>query len=112
MHYKVILTELFEKEFKRLNKKYRSLRQDLRTLIENLELDPFQGEALGDSCYKIRLAITSKNSGKSGGARVITYISVFQGVAFLLSIYDKSEKESISKKDIKSRLSNIFPKKS
>lgn len=32
------------------------------------------GIPLGKNCYKIRLKISSKNSGKSGGARIITHV--------------------------------------
>lgn len=34
------------------------------------------GTPLKNNCYKIRLAIASKHKGKSGGARVITYLHV------------------------------------
>ena len=56
-------------------------------------------------CYKIRLAIASKNTGKSGGARVITYVYIEGEVIFLLSVYDKSEQQNISPKQLKLLLS-------
>lgn len=62
------------------------------------------GTPLGNECYKIRLAIRSKGQGKSGGARVITHVWVSETTVFLLSIYDKSEAETISDKDLKERL--------
>ena len=50
---------------------------------------------LGDGIHKVRVAISSKNKGKSGGARIITDItailSLEKGVITLLYIYDKSE---------------------
>jgi hypothetical protein len=61
---------------------------------------PSQGTPLGQDCYKIRLAIKSKKKGKSGGARVITLVKIVQETVFLLSIYDKSEKDDISEKDL------------
>ena len=72
MSYSIFLSSKFEKEAKRLSKKYPSLQLDLLLLTENLEENPTQGDALGKSCYKIRLKVTSKGKGKSGGARVIT----------------------------------------
>jgi hypothetical protein len=42
----------------------------------------------------------SKGKGKSGGGRVITYIQVTHSSVFLLSIFDKSEKENIPDKEL------------
>nr|WP_235904297.1 type II toxin-antitoxin system RelE/ParE family toxin [Arcticibacter tournemirensis] len=56
---------------------------------------------MGDNCFKIRIAIASKGKGKSGGARVITHVLIKEETVFLLSIYDKAEREAISDKDIK-----------
>jgi hypothetical protein len=62
---------------------------------------------LANNCYKIRLAIKSKGKGKSGGARVITQIQVVENNVFLLALYDKSEQENISDKEIEYLLSFI-----
>lgn len=85
----------FDRELKRLRKKYPSIGQDLKVLVSDLETNPTQGDALGKDCYKIRMAISSKNKGKSGGARVITCVKVIDDVITLLSIYDKSEQSDI-----------------
>jgi hypothetical protein len=56
---------------------------------------------------KVRMAITSKGRGKSGGARIITYtIYIFEenGSVYLLEIYDKSEYDSVNLDDIKAIL--------
>jgi hypothetical protein len=90
----------FEREAKNLIKKYRSLSREIAQLIIDLEQNPIQGTSLGRDCYKIRLAIVSKNAGKSGGARVITCVKIKNGTAFLVSIYDKSEQEDISGKEL------------
>ncbi|KIC89071.1 type II toxin-antitoxin system RelE/ParE family toxin, partial [Flavihumibacter sp. ZG627] len=101
MSYNVQVTAFFERELKALAKKHRSLKNDLAVLIEQLELEPTTGTDLGNSCYKIRLAITSKGKGKSGGARVITHVKISGSTVYLLSIYDKSELENISDNTIK-----------
>lgn len=62
---------------------------------------------MANSCYKIRVAIKSKGKGKSGGARVITHVQVVENNVFLLAIYDKSEQEDISDKEIGYLLSFI-----
>ncbi len=59
-----------------------------------------QGQPLGKDSYKIRMAITSKGKGKSGGSRLISCVKFVQGSVFLLSIYDKGEKESVSDKEL------------
>jgi len=76
-------------------------------LFESLEVNPIQGKSLGRNCYKIRMTIQSKAKGKSGGARVITNIVVSDEAVFLLSIYDKSEKENLSIKELKELLKSI-----
>ena len=55
---------------------------------------------MGNNCYKIRIAISSKGKGKSGGARVITHLQIIETKIYLLSIYDKSEQSDISDKDL------------
>ncbi|MBS1604438.1 MAG: hypothetical protein JST42_17365 [Bacteroidetes bacterium] len=52
------------------------------------------------------MAISSKGKGKSGGASVITHVQITKENTFLLSIYDKSEAESISDEDLLERLKN------
>jgi mRNA-degrading endonuclease RelE of RelBE toxin-antitoxin system len=99
--YKVLPARSFERDAKILLKKYRSLRNELAKLGEELAKNPTLGTPLGQDCYKIRLAISSKGKGKSGGARVITYIIAVKEEVILLAIYDKAEQENISDKDIK-----------
>jgi len=94
----------FDKELKKLAKKYPSIKQDLMELVKEITEDPFLGEPLGKDCYKIRMAIASKNKGKSGGSRVITCVKVVNETVFLLSIYDKSDKENIEDNKLKSLL--------
>jgi mRNA-degrading endonuclease RelE of RelBE toxin-antitoxin system len=102
--YNIVLTKEFDKEIKRLSKKHPSLRKDFASLLSSLENDPIQGVPLGNECFKIRLSIKSKSSGKSGGARVITCVKIVMNTVILLSIYDKSEKANIPDKEIKERL--------
>ena len=65
------------------------------------------GTPLGHDCFKIRMAISAKGKGKSGGARVITHVQVTKEDIFLLSIYDKSEAENIADKELLARLKNL-----
>jgi len=110
MSYEIILTELFKKEAKKLAKKYPGLKDDLKNLEKELKHDPFQGDSLGRSCYKVRMQITGKHSGKSGGGRVITYVKVIDKIIYLLSIYDKSYKEDLEEKELDKLLKNLLGK--
>ena len=100
MSFEVLYTDNFEHRLKKLAKKYRSVKNDLEKLITALEEYPKQGTPIGKDCYKIRLTVTSKGKGKSGGARVITHLQVAGNLVYLLSIYDKSEQENISDKEL------------
>ncbi|MHC5354835.1 type II toxin-antitoxin system RelE/ParE family toxin [Myroides sp. LJL115] len=83
------------------------VKNDLSTLFQELGENPALGTTLGNNCYKIRLAIKAKGKGKSGGARVITYIFIDKETLYLLSLYDKGEQNSISDKEIKALLKLI-----
>ncbi len=107
MSYEIIATPRFRRDIKKLVKKYASLKKEFSELIEDLQRDPKQGSALGDNCFKIRIAIAAKGKGKSGGARVITHVLIKEETVFLLTIYDKAEKESISDREIKALLDFI-----
>lgn len=107
MNYKVIPTTIFEKELKKLAKKYPSIKEDIFLLVEQLKVNPTKGISLVNNCYKIRLAIKSKGKGKSAGGRVITHVRVLNESVHLLSIYDKSAKANISVADINNRIKDI-----
>lgn len=100
MSYEVDTTVHFEKQARKLAKKYRSLKAELATLIAQLEDKPTQGVHLGNGIYEIRLAIASKGKGKSGGVRIIACVKVIQEKVYLVSIYDKSQLENLSKEQI------------
>lgn len=107
MSYKVLPTSKFSKEIKRLIKKYPSLKSEFADLISLLSENPTTGTSFGENCYKIRIAIASKNKGKSGGARVITFLLLKDKSVFLLTIYDKAEKESVTDKELKVMIKEI-----
>lgn len=100
MSFNIYTTDFFDKELKKLSKKYPSVKNDYKALVDSLKEEPKQGQPLGKDCYKIRMSITSKDKGKSGGSRVITCVKIIVDSVFLLSIYDKGDKESISDKEL------------
>ncbi|MFV0530554.1 MAG: type II toxin-antitoxin system RelE/ParE family toxin [Flavobacteriales bacterium] len=101
MSYSIELSANFKKEAKRLTKKYPSLKTELAKLFAELEENPTTGTPLGNDIYKIRLAIASKNKGKSGGARVLSFVKVTQTTVLLFSIYSKGEVDNLTDKQIK-----------
>ncbi len=107
MSYNIIAVPSFRKELKKLAKKYNSLKQEITSLFNNLERNPTIGTPIGKNCYKIRIAIASKGKGKSGGARIITNFVITDSTIYLLAIYDKSEKDNISDKELLELLNDV-----
>ncbi len=107
MSYSVIPIEKFKKEAKRLVKKYPSLKKELSALSALLTSDPAAGTSLGNNAYKIRISIKSKKAGKSGGARVITYLVTENKEIYLLTIYDKAELDTIDDKTLRRIITNV-----
>ena len=107
MSFEIIPTENFQKRAKKLLKKYLSLKSELLHLTNLLAENPYLGTPLGDNAYKIRMAVKSKNVGKSGGLRVITYLVLQKERIYLADIYDKSEQSTISNKELSKLIESI-----
>ncbi len=118
MNCKIIAIDDFKRDAKKLLKKYVSLKDELAQLQAQLLENPRMGTLIHENTYKIRLSVKSKGKGKSGGMRVITYVvevafQVEENVKeqditiFLLTIYDKSEIENISDKDLQNLIDEI-----
>lgn len=108
----VIISDNFKRESKKLLKKYASLKSELIELVEELKENPKLGAQVLENVYKIRLACKSKGKGKSGGMRIITYLEEMEDdeietLITLLSIYDKSDIDSISDNQIKSIIDSL-----
>lgn len=99
----VIATKVFIKSAKAIAKKYRSFNNDYHSFVEELSNNPQMGVDLGEGFRKVRMAITSKGKGKSGGCRVITFDLVERnGRLYLIYIYDKADYDNINLSVIKS----------
>lgn len=96
MSCKIFTFPSFEKEAKRLNKRYKSFKSDSKELMNELSSSPSLGADLGGGLRKVRMAIKSKGTGKSGNSRIITVVlaDIEDGLG-LLYIYDKSERSTI-----------------
>jgi len=105
MKIKIFTTPTFNREYKRLKKKYNSLKTDIEKLEKDFSKNPFQGIDLGSNIRKVRIAISSKNKGKRGGGRIITYdliTSIKEKEILFVTIFDKNEIETIPIAKIKS----------
>ena len=104
-------TPEFKRDLKPLLKKYRTLKETITNLENDLIEDPYLGESYGHGIYKIRIADGSKGKGKSGGFRVLYYhlSRTNEGIEMLLlNIFDKSEISTIKKIDAVKHLKEIL----
>lgn len=98
MNFDIITTPDFERAFKALAKRHKSLKRDILDFSKSLQENPFQGDEISPGIRKIRMAITSKGRGKSGGARVITYTVLAaetKGRVYLIDIYDTADYSTV-----------------
>ena len=110
MNYSINTLLDFDRELKRLSKKYKSIKQDYARLLDELHANPTAGADLGDGVHKVRMAIASKNKGKSHGARVITFtysVDEESGTIVLLFLYDKEERDTITSAEIDTLLEQV-----
>lgn len=110
MNFDLIPTSGFARSLKALAKRYKSIKQDVEEFSKSLQKNPFQGDELSQGIRKIRMAVSSKGRGKSGGARVITYtivVSENQGRIYLIDIYDKSDFSTVDVAVVKSIIEEL-----
>ncbi|MDC3416646.1 hypothetical protein [Aquibacillus salsiterrae] len=106
MGYFVDTVTRFERELRKLIKKYPHSFDEVEHLIDELE----KGNLLGDDIpgldipnnkvFKTRLPNSDANKGERGGFRVIYYVLTSEEEIFLLTMYSKSDKEDISSSEI------------
>jgi hypothetical protein len=114
----VKITKQFQSASKVLIKSYPSFLKDLSLLEKDLLKNPKMGTSLGNGTYKIRLKISSKGRGKSGGARVISLLeasfitevlkSENEITVNLLYVYDKSDMETLTDRELKDLIASFF----
>jgi len=102
----VIPTDSFTKELRRIAKKHPGILSDIAKLSSTLKETPEMGTDLGQGVYKIRMAVSGTNKGKSGGARVITCVVLVHETVFLAEIYLKNENDTVDVNLVVQRLKN------
>ena len=89
----------FCRQAKRFAKKFKSFVEDLTAFQRDLQQNPLLGVDLGGGRRKVRLNVNSKNKGKRGGMRIMTYqMEQCHNILyiFLITVYDKSECSNVS----------------
>lgn len=73
--------------------------EDIEDLIDHLAANPDDGEVMEGTggCRKLRFAIRGNNKGKSGGIRTITLFTGESLPVFLITVFGKSQKVSLTK---------------
>ena len=94
MNYKIETISRFEKDVKKLKKKFPKIKNDLVEFIKELSLNPELGINLGENIFKVRIPNSSIPSGKSGGFRIITYYKK-DDILYLITIYSKTEQDNV-----------------
>jgi len=98
--YKVVEQELYQKAFKKLSKTYKNINLDVDNFLESIQTKEDLGIELKSNIFKVRVANTNKNKGKSAGYRLISYLAIIENKLHLLYIYDKSKLVNLSEKEI------------
>ncbi len=97
---------LFDKQFKKLAKKYNFIKKDLSSFVEDFDSTHKQAIFIKNNIYKIRLQNTNKNKGKSAGYRIYYYVKM-DDIVYLITIYDKSEIEMINENVVMDAIKDI-----
>lgn len=96
-------TDRFEKDIRRLAKRYRKIRFDIQPLIQQLEAGELPGDQipnLDQPVFKVRVKNSDIQKGKSGGYRVIYYLKTETQI-LLITMYAKSDRSDISLAEIR-----------
>lgn len=106
MKYKILLPKCFKKQLKKYIKKFPNLTQDLIWNLENFSKE--KSTSLWSLNYKIRLKSSNLNKWDNKSFRIIIHLHIENWILLPVSIYLKSEKENISKKEINKFLKEVL----
>jgi len=105
--YSIKPTVVFQKNTKKLLKKFPNIKNDCLDFIAQLKQGFFVGDKLkgfDEKVFKVRIGSSDQRKGKRGGFRIIYYVVTEQQEIYLLTIYAKVKQENITKKEIKTIL--------
>ncbi len=104
----IVEHELYEKSFKKLSKKFKNIEKDIDVFLLSVKTKDDLGVELKPNVYKVRIANTDKNKGKSVGYRLLTYIVLVENELHLLYIYDKGSIGNLSESEVDAMISNAL----
>ena len=93
-------TETFTRAVKKLQKRFKSIEDNCDKFLDNIQCTDDLGIHIGNGIYKVRISNSNKQSGKSSGYRLISYLKLIDKKLYLMYIYDKSDLDNISEKEI------------
>lgn len=96
------VTAKFKRNLRMLAKKYRSIRNDIQPIVEQLKSGDLPGDkipGIGYTIFKLRVKNSDIQKGKSGGYRLIYYLKIATKI-ILVTIYSKSDQEDIAAEEI------------
>ena len=96
---KIFFTKFFKSQLKKLKKKFPKVKDDLLDELESIDLD--KGVHVGRSVYKVRIASSDQQKGKSGGFRSYIYLYKKEDLLVPLCIYSKGQQETITDNELK-----------
>ncbi len=105
----IIYGEGFQRQLKRLARRYRQIKKDIKPIIDALQADETPGDQIigtDYTLYKVRAKNSDANRGKSGGYRVIYYLKTSTRCT-LVTIYSKSDQDDIAPDVLDRMLSEI-----
>ena len=100
MKLNIIEKRLYIKSLKKLLKHYKNIKKDIDNFLDSIASEEDLGIELKSNIFKVRIANSDKNKGKSAGYRLITYLAIVKNELHLLYIYDKSKLENLTEKEI------------
>ncbi|MCI8393214.1 MAG: type II toxin-antitoxin system RelE/ParE family toxin [Clostridia bacterium] len=114
MTFKIISTKRFERDIKTYQKKYRSINEDVKQVIDKLKEGNILGKVINnlkivennERVIKVRVPNSDTDAGQANGYRLIYYLNRNNMTIYLLTIYYKKEKENMTNKEIE----NLFSK--
>jgi len=100
----------FQRDIKKLLKKYPNIHKDCFALLDQLEKGFFEGDKLqgfDNKILKARVGSSDQKKGKRGGFRVIYYVSATKKTIYLCSIYAKAKQKNIAQSKIEKILQSL-----
>jgi len=99
----------FKRQLKRLARRYRQIKNDIKPIIDDLIEGKTPGDQItgtGYTLYKVRAKNSDSQRGKSGGYRVIYYLKTDTHCT-LVTLYSKSDQGDIEANELNRILTEI-----